>query len=304
MKRILCVTLAGMTLGLLGTLHADDALRRVQQSLREQGFYYGPVDGSPGDETTQAVRRYQIRNGLPVTGQLDDATKRSIQQTGSAGAAAGGGGDAPQYGQSMVNGGGSTRRGTSRQLPTPSDTEPTPRPAPQDEGETAPDATYQRPTVRSVPEGTDRGTPHDVEDEDTPARAPGAARPDLRADPGAPEDRPLPRNAVLPSARLSELFASTPYEFAPPPVQADVLRRAQRVLARQGFYDGAVNGMPSEPTTDSLTHFQGVNRLRKTGRLDVNTLALLRLLPGRQSVGPRDRDQGGPNIIFEGRRGY
>ena len=110
---------------------------------------------------------------------------------------------------------------------------------------------------------------------------------------------------MLPSARLGALFASTPYEFAPPPVQADVLRRAQGQLTRQGFYDGPVNGVPSELTADALANFQGVNRLRKTGRLDVSTLGLLRLLPGRQRVAPRDVEDEGPRrdprIIFEGR---
>ena len=68
----------------IGTARADEALRHIQQSLHDQGFYYGPIDGTPGDETTHAIRRYQIRNGLAVTGQLNDETTRSIDRTGSA----------------------------------------------------------------------------------------------------------------------------------------------------------------------------------------------------------------------------
>ena len=315
MKRIFFVTLAAAALGWAGTLHADEALRKVQLRLREQGFYYGPVNGAPGDETTQAVRRYQIRNGLPVTGQLDDATKRSIQQTSSAGGEAGGVTSTPSEG----NGAGANQRSTTRATPAPSNTQPSRRADVEDGENQNGDTPYQRPTVRPAPDETNRSAsaPHDVEDDEAPAATPRApsvasrpdlranldagARPDLRAEPDAPEDRPLPRNAVLPSARLSALFASTPYEFAPPPVQADVLRRVQRVLNREGFYDGAINGVPDDLTADSLANFQGVNRLRKTGRLDVNTLGLLRLLPGRQTVGPRDREGGGPNLIFEGR---
>ena len=316
MKNLLGVMLAVGAVGWVGTLHADEALRKVQQSLREQGFYYGPVDGAPGDETTQAVRRYQIRNGLPVTGQLDEATKRSVQQTGAEASAAGGGAsggvDTPPAG----SGAGANPRGVGRSVPTPASTQPNRRGDAEDEENQREDTPYQRPSVRPAPDESNRSAPHDAEDDEVQApRTPSVAvRPDLRADPGAgsvrgdprdepgaPEDRPLPRNAVLPSARLSALFASTPYEFAPPPVQADVLRRAQHVLAREGFYDGPANGLPDDLTVDSLAHFQGVNRLRKTGRLDVNTLGLLRLLPGRQSVGPREREGGGPNIIFEGR---
>ena len=154
-----------------------------------------------------------------------------------------------------------------------------------------------------APRGPTNARPGPDDDDRPVPRGPVYGRPDLRADGGVPEDRPLPRNAVLPSARLTTVFANTPYEFAPPPVQAGVLRDAQKILTRDGFYDGAVNGVPSEATADALAEFQGVNRLHKTGRLDVSTLGVLHLLPGRQTVTPRDRDddRGGPNIIFQGR---
>ena len=312
MKSFFSLMLILVVLGIAGpgTARADEALRRVQQSLRDQGFYYGPVDGSAGDETTQAVRRYQIRNGLPVTGQLDDQTRKTILQTGSASSqspATINGDTGNQRGQSSANGGTTTRGTTVRPAPTPSTTQPTRRAAPPEEDDdSATGPAYQRPTVRPVPdEGNqdDGRSSRGNRDDDAPmARGPGNPRPDLRAGPDAPEDRPLPRNAVLPSARLSAVFASTPYEFAPPPVQADVLRRAQKLLTREGFYDGPVNGVPSELTADSLANFQGVNRLRKTGRLDVSTLGMLRLLPGRQAMGPRERvDEGDPNVIYQGR---
>ena len=102
---------------------------------------------------------------------------------------------------------------------------------------------------------------------------------------------------------MTTLLASTPYEFAPPPVQADVLRRAQVRLTRNGFYDGRVDGVPGPATSEALVNFQEVNRLRRTGRLDVSTLGTMRLLPGRQTVGPRrdDDPRRGPDIIFQGR---
>ena len=62
-----------------GSLWADDLTRAVQQRLKDGGFFYGEVNGLPGDETTAAIRRYQIRNGLKVTGQLNDETLRSLQ---------------------------------------------------------------------------------------------------------------------------------------------------------------------------------------------------------------------------------
>jgi peptidoglycan hydrolase-like protein with peptidoglycan-binding domain len=63
---------------LSGSLWADDLTRAIQQRLKDQGFFYGEVDGHGGDETSAAIRRYQIRYGLRVTGQLNDETLHSL----------------------------------------------------------------------------------------------------------------------------------------------------------------------------------------------------------------------------------
>jgi peptidoglycan hydrolase-like protein with peptidoglycan-binding domain len=60
------------------TAWADDLTRAVQQSLKDQGFFYGSVNGQGGSETSAAIRRYQIRYGLRVTGELNDETLRSL----------------------------------------------------------------------------------------------------------------------------------------------------------------------------------------------------------------------------------
>lgn len=284
-----------VVLGLAGAGHAraDEALRHVQQSLRDQGFYYGPIDGSPGDETTQALRRYQIRNGLAVNGQLNDETRRSIERTGSSG--------------------GSSRPATSTadaSIPPPLSTPSPPRRSPP-----MAHATPVPTPVPAPPAAASRARPSrprpdadaDADDEVRPApRVPGNIRPDLRVDPdGGPSTgrEYIPREGIAPSETLSAMFASTPFEFAPPPVQAQVLRRAKASLERNGFYDGRVDGAPGPATTEAILNFQEVNHLRRSGRLDVSTLGLMRLLPGRQTVGPRrDGDsRRGPDIIFQGR---
>src|SRR4051794_6112976 len=57
---------------------ADDRLRDAQAQLKSQGFYFGEVDGNEGNETNAALRRFQIRNGLSVTGKLDDETLTAL----------------------------------------------------------------------------------------------------------------------------------------------------------------------------------------------------------------------------------
>jgi peptidoglycan hydrolase-like protein with peptidoglycan-binding domain len=75
MKNVLLVIFALWT---ANSLWADDLTRVIQQRLKDQGFYYGEVDGQGGEETSAAIRRFQIRHGLKVTGQLDDNTLRTL----------------------------------------------------------------------------------------------------------------------------------------------------------------------------------------------------------------------------------
>ncbi len=292
-KNALRLLAVSLLLASAGTSRADEALRRVQQSLRDQGFYYGAIDGSPGDETTQAIRRYQIRNGLGVTGQLNDETRNSIARTGANTAAA--------------------AQGTSRSAPAPRNPPVTANSSP------SPAAAANEPDYRLAPRqtvrppaatnrGTINGDDEARDDADAPEPAPpyrnGAQnRPDLRAYPpqGGLGNPPPARFGSAPSATLMDLFERTPYEFAPPPVQSDLLRRVQSQLNRAGFYDGAADGLPGQRTSEAIVNFQEVNRLRRTGRLDISTLEVLRILPERrQYADPRGYpyQHGG---VYEGR---
>jgi peptidoglycan hydrolase-like protein with peptidoglycan-binding domain len=62
----------------IGSISADQTVQSVQRALKDQALYYGKVTGEKTAETTAAVRRYQIRNGLQVTGQLNAETLRSL----------------------------------------------------------------------------------------------------------------------------------------------------------------------------------------------------------------------------------
>lgn len=61
---------------------ADPYIEAVQQKLKEQGFYYGSMNGTKDVETTAAIRRYQIRNGLQITGELNKETQKSLAVRG------------------------------------------------------------------------------------------------------------------------------------------------------------------------------------------------------------------------------
>jgi len=61
-----------------GSVLADENVREVQEKLRDGGFYSGNIDGAYSSELSAALTRYQIRNGLPITGQLDEDTSKEL----------------------------------------------------------------------------------------------------------------------------------------------------------------------------------------------------------------------------------
>jgi peptidoglycan hydrolase-like protein with peptidoglycan-binding domain len=57
---------------------AEDNVRTVQEKLRGDGFYSGEIDGAYSSDLALALTRYQIRKGLPITGQLDAETSKAL----------------------------------------------------------------------------------------------------------------------------------------------------------------------------------------------------------------------------------
>ena len=49
-------------------------IKKVQETLRDKGYYTAPVDGIMGPQTRAAIRQYQQSENLPVTGHLDGGT--------------------------------------------------------------------------------------------------------------------------------------------------------------------------------------------------------------------------------------
>jgi len=77
MKRfLLCFLVAG--LGAVSSLRADENVRALQNRLKAGGFYFGEVNGRYDSDTAAAVTRYQIRNGLQITGKLDEPTRHAL----------------------------------------------------------------------------------------------------------------------------------------------------------------------------------------------------------------------------------
>ena len=77
MKRFLLCFLA-ITLAAVSSLRADDNVSKVQRRLKAGGFYFGEINGRYDSDTAAGVTRYQIRNGLQITGKLDAPTRYAL----------------------------------------------------------------------------------------------------------------------------------------------------------------------------------------------------------------------------------
>lgn len=71
-------------------LMTKDNIQLLQERLKAEGVYAGPVDGTLNPQTEAALRQYQEKKGIPVSGAADEATLRELQiRIGPSGTASG-----------------------------------------------------------------------------------------------------------------------------------------------------------------------------------------------------------------------
>jgi len=213
--------------------------------LKDQGFYYGEINGETNANLTAAIRRYQIRNGLQVSGELNSETLQSLG----------------------INSSASAQSATKPASPKPA-----------------------QPVNPSGPPSN------------APANASSAAP--LQPSGNAPQDQQIyPSNLVTPGISPSGVLAGTPFEAAPTGVQRNVILSAQIALARRGLYHEEIGGVFGKAMEFSLRAYQARTRLPVTGRLDLETLAALQLLPGARAPvfhPPRKHGHPWPNEPIRG----
>jgi peptidoglycan hydrolase-like protein with peptidoglycan-binding domain len=61
----------------------SDTYRKVQLALNQIGYGAIPVDGRAGRETADAIRRFELDYGLPVTGEPGDAVLKRLIAIGA-----------------------------------------------------------------------------------------------------------------------------------------------------------------------------------------------------------------------------
>ena len=78
MKNRIALFTITIGLSLAAVVRADDNVREVQAKLSDEGLYSGEVDGAYSPDLSAALTRYQVRKGLPITGQLDVETAGAL----------------------------------------------------------------------------------------------------------------------------------------------------------------------------------------------------------------------------------
>jgi len=241
------VTVSALCLALSVAAFGDELVKNAQAELKSQGFYYGEVTGVNSPETVAAVKRYQIRNGLEVTGTLSKDTLNSL----------GVGVEAP----------------AAAEKPAPTLKVPERKAVPI-QRESPPSTSTDR---KSPPVNLRRNPTTEDSDREFLKKQPSTQPPPSEVEPG-PDAPPVPSSG---GPGYAQIFARTPYATAPLEVQQSTLRRAQKFLRELGFYRDAVTGAPGPGTEEAVLGYQRFIRLPLTGQLDMETLSAMRLLPGR-----------------------
>jgi peptidoglycan hydrolase-like protein with peptidoglycan-binding domain len=196
---------------------ADSTVQQAQEELKEQGYYFGEINGDKNADTIAAIRRFQIRGGLQITGELDQETLRALHAASASSTA----------------------------------------------------------TITATPQ------PRNLEDSGNPTeRVTPATSP--------PRDLQTYREQPAPAESAVRVFRDTPYEMAPPELHQRVILGAQTQLRRRGFYKGESDGVFGPNLEFSLRAFQSRLGIPPNGRLDMETLAALGLLPGQRWRSPME----------------
>ena len=60
------------------TAPTPDRIREIQTALQKDGSYEGEPTGKWDDATTEAMKKYQDKNGIPSTGKIDALTLNKL----------------------------------------------------------------------------------------------------------------------------------------------------------------------------------------------------------------------------------
>jgi peptidoglycan hydrolase-like protein with peptidoglycan-binding domain len=236
----------------------------VQKKLTELGLFNGKVDGFYGPMTANAIRAFELRNGMAPTGALTRNVIDAILRADLSGAAP------------VV-------------VPAPVQQAVVPPVVVQSAPQPQADRLVARlPALSPVDQAVDTIGNAAAQTIDSIVAAVDGGR----TTPAAPAVKPVPALPLLTTSQTAQQMpapaqvASLEPMSAPvaAPVQADVapannvqlVSTIQRGLASLGFYHGSIDGHPGDGTARAIREFENFHSYRVTGQVNPDLVGLLR----------------------------
>ncbi|MBE7733680.1 peptidoglycan-binding domain-containing protein [Devosia faecipullorum] len=241
----------------------------VQKKLFELNLFSGTIDGYYGPKTADAIRAFEQRNGMKLTGSTDDAVMEAILASDPSGR---------------------ILRPASTPAPAPVQPQaalvPTPQPAPA-----ATTLPQQNPAVARLPELSPAEQVFDdvaqtaantidsiiaaVDTSRTPPQA--MANPPLpTVNVAATQAMPAPvAQAAATTGPAPQPLVTTAIARTPPANDTELVTQIQRGLASLGFFQSQVDGKPGPETARAIREFESFHRYKMTGQVQPDLVELL-----------------------------
>jgi peptidoglycan hydrolase-like protein with peptidoglycan-binding domain len=285
----------------LKKIHGEHA-KHLQQSLKDQGFYEGQVDGILGARTKEALRKFQESKGLDASGKLDNQTASAlgiefsdiqpvrgtepVQPATSP--TPGGMENQPTVSPTpMIEGGATTtpdtdvdtQAGTPDPMtsPTPStdvDTqagtpEPMTSPTPSDPNDTNVDPQSGDVDTQSG-DSTSTVTGGDTETHETEPTSGDrlGGEPTMGGVEGQEDPNVVNETEIEPQAGTQTTF------------DKQTIRKVEQALKEKNLFKGKVDGVIDTQTTEAIRRFQTDNGMTVTGQLDSRVIQALGVTTG------------------------
>ncbi|QYO77915.1 peptidoglycan-binding protein [Devosia salina] len=258
----------------------------VQKKLLELQLFSGKVDGYYGPKTAEAIRAFEMRNGMTPTGANDPAVIEAILGSDAAGRTTTPVAQQPQAAAApapVVQAQPVQQVAVAASAPVAAQPQPVQQdrvvarlpelsPAEQVFDDVAQSAANTIDSIIAAVDGS-RGT--------APASSsppvPGASLPSLTAQtqpmpaPVQPAVAAQPPQAVqLASAASAAVPASVP-----PATDAALVAQIQTGLASLGFFRGPIDGKPGPETSRAIREFENFHRYKMTGQVQPDLVELL-----------------------------
>lgn len=228
--------------------------KKIQQKLQEEGFYKGEVDGILGKETQAALREFQEAKGLESSGKLDNQTASALGIELSDIQPVRGEEEKKQYEKKEHE--------QMQQEPQSGETTPTPggetmtTPTPSPDLETQSGTESAEDSTSPVSGGETATEETEPTSGQTQSGSPAMGGVETQEDPNVVNEEEI------------EQQAGTTFD-------KETIRKVQQALKDQNLFDGEVNGVMDQKTTDAIRQYQRDNGLPVTGQLDANILQSL-----------------------------